>query len=247
MRERTHWLILLPISTALLGCPSPVEHKYGVAEKKPPPAVGEDDPRVAKDGEDLYPADVVERAEAKKRPTEEPETGRGSGKPDESNGVCRLYAPKLPKPECCKPEFGFDVETARQACGLEMYLGESWQQTCGYYFQKPDGDSTWFRASFINGKTAKEAADSQANQLRTRLKADDIEVQKVPGSTDAYWMTYQGLGWAYMGGWPSVRQFAWKQDACNEDGLAQVIAKMEGAKVPPENAKRLGLVPKARE
>ena len=244
IRIRTY-AVVMPLCLSVAGCPSPVEHRYGVADEPREPIVSEDDPRVAKQGDDLYPAEVVERAAAKGLPPQ-PRAGRGSGKPDESNGKCRLYAPKLPEPECCKPAFGFDVETVRDACGLEVYMGESWQNTCGYYFHTVDGRDTWFRASFINAKTAEQAALSQARQLREKVAATQLQVEPVPGTKDAYWMTHDRFGWAYMGGWPAVRQFAWREDACSAEGVAEVIAEMESAAVPPKGAERLALVPKAR-
>ena len=122
----------------LLGCPSSTGHPYGDKQATPQPQVGADDPRVVvKDGE-LYTQKTIERAE-ERSPGSDDEPGLGSGRPDETNGVCRLYAPKLPNPQCCVAELGFDVETVRAACGHDVYLGESFRQSCGYYFHHEEG------------------------------------------------------------------------------------------------------------
>jgi hypothetical protein len=238
-------LWLWALGFGLCACPSEVEHRYGQREPATPVEVDQTDPRVVKDGDDLYPAAVIERAQAR-APDPDPIPGRGSGKPDESNGVCRLFAPKLPAPQCCELEYGFDVATVRDACGHGVYLGESWYATCGYYFHLADGTPTWFRASFINEDTAKAAADAQAALLRTRMKVADATISPVPGTKDAYWVTHEDLGWAYFGGWPKVRQLAWHRSACDAEGLAEVIAQMERAVPPPEGAERQGLIPTAR-
>jgi hypothetical protein len=237
--------LLVVTGLLLAGCPAQVEHRYGEMQPRPVAAADENDPRVIKDGEDLYPAAVVERAEGRTRGEASDIPGRGSGKPDESNGVCRLYAPKLADPHCCEPEFGFDAKTVLEACDVDMYLGESWHKTCGYHFHKPDGTSTWFRASFIAADGARAAADSQARQL-AKIPNASAQVTKVPGTKDAWWVTHEDLGWAYFGGWDKTRQFAWDTGGCSPEGVARIIAAMETATQPPPDAERLGLVPEAR-
>jgi hypothetical protein len=239
--------LALALCVLALGCPAEVEHapRKTATPPPPPPApmVEEDDPRVVKEGEDLYAAQAVER-------TREPEPdgpGRGSGKPDESNGVCRLFAPKLPTPECCAAELGFDAQTVQDACGLDAYLGESFQASCGYYFHDPDEtEPSWFRMSVVDAATPKDAIDDQVERLRVRHKAKGVEAKKVDGVPGAWWTEHDGLAWAFIPGWNKVRQLAWRDRFCNADGIAKVIAKIAAAKEPASGEPRLALVPKAR-
>jgi hypothetical protein len=235
----------LALLFAGLGCPAQVEHapRKSAAPPPPPPStVEEDDPRVVKEGEDLYAAQTVERT----RDPEPEGTAAGSGKPDESNGVCRLFAPKLPEPECCAAELGFDVETVEEACGLDVYLGESFQGSCGYYFHDADApDPPWFRMSFVDEPTAKDAVDSLVQRLRVRQQAD-ARAKKIPGVPGAWWTDYQGLAWAFIPGWTKVRQLAWRDRFCDDKGIAKIVAQLAAAKEPAPGDRRLGLVPRAR-
>src|SRR5690606_25324703 len=94
-----------------LGCPAkvPTPESEAQAGRSPAgvPITDEDDPRVVRDSDDLYVAE-----DAPRQTTARPSLG--SGKPDTSNGVCKLFAPKLPQPECCPQETGFDAEKIRQ-------------------------------------------------------------------------------------------------------------------------------------
>jgi hypothetical protein len=230
-----------------LGCPAEVQHvprKTGVAPPPPPPPmVDESDPRVLKEGEDLYAAQAVERT----RDPEPEGAALGSGKPDESNGVCRLYAPQLPKPECCTAELGFDAATVQEACGLDVYLGESFQASCGYYFHDgTEAEQSWFRMSFVDDASPKDAVDAHIERLRARQKAKGIEAKKVAGVPGAYWTQYDGLAWAFIPGWKKVRQLAWRERFCAPESVARVIAKIAGAKEPGPTDRRVDLVPRAR-
>lgn len=239
---------LVVLALAALGCPAEVEHAPLRSATPPPPApaptpmVEENDPRVVKEGEDLYAAQAVERT----RDPEPKAPGLGSGKPDESNGVCRLYAPKLPEPECCKAELGFDVPTVQEACGLDVYLGESFQASCGYYFHDAaQTGAVWFRMSFVEDPTPKDAIDAHVERLRVRQKAD-VEAKKVPGVEGAWFTTYDGLAWAFIPGWRKVRQLAWRDRFCSDEGIAKVIAKIAAAKEPGPTDRRLDLIPRSR-
>lgn len=238
--------ILVAALVALIpACPSEVEHHYGRPSPQSPPEVAEDDPRVVRDGEDLYPAAVLERAEKTKRQDAGP--ALGSGKPDESNGECRLYAPKLPEPECCKSEYGFDAAVVQEACGHDLYLGESFQYSCGYFFHHAEsGTPTWLRLSFVPYPTTKDAADSHDTRMRNK-KIPGFASEPVPGVPGAYWSRHEDLRWAFLPGWSKVRELAWHETACSDDGMQKVIAQLVAAKEPPPNAERLALVPKARK
>lgn len=241
MRART--LVLSLSATALLGCPAEVKDTQAAPAPTPPaPVVDESDPRVVKVGEDLYAADAL--------PEPEP-TGaaKGSGKPDESNGFCRLYAPKLPEPHCCLTEYGFDAAATGDACGKPLYLGESFQRSCGYFFHDPEsGEPQWFRTAFVQAESPKAAAQTEARRLASRLGAD-VEVKAMKDTPEAYTLEHAGIAYAYMSGdpgWRNVRRLAWRSGTCSDEGLEKVVAQMSTAKPPPKGAQREGLVPKAR-
>jgi hypothetical protein len=236
-------LAILSLGPLLTACPRAVEHPIGRAAPEALPVADDKDPRVARDGEDLYPAAVLERAADGPN---EVSAARGSGKPDESNGTCRLYAPKLPDPHCCEVEYGFDSDAVKEACGLQTYLGESFQFTCGYHYHLPDGHQTWWRMSFVPGKTPKEAAATHDRKLRQTTRNPDFASVPVPGAPGAYWSTHQDLGWAFVPGWSKVRLLTWKSSACGSDGVATVIGQLIEAEEPPEGAPRLALIPRAR-
>lgn len=238
--KRALWVTLFVCA----ACPAEVEHRPGTPTPRPEPQAGADDPRVHADGEDLYSADVVERAQEKQRDfADDPALGRG--RPDESNGVCRLYAPKLPTPECCPTEFGFDVATVREACGLDVYMGESWQFSCGYYFHLPDGHDTWFRTAFVPGDTPEKAARKHAEDLTRRTK-ESFEAVPVEGLKDVWQVSRADLNWTFLPGWSGVRLLTWKDNACTQEGIGRVAKVMIDAEQPPKNARRNSLVPTAR-
>lgn len=227
------------------GCPAQVNDVKPV-KKAPVPQVDESDPRVVKDGEDLYAENALKGSQVQEEPP-----NKGSGKTDESNGFCRLYAPKLPEPHCCQGEFGFDAQTVSKACGKSMYLGESFQNTCGYYFMDPEqGSPVWFRSSFVELPTAKEAAEAFANRVAMRFGAQDVSAKPMPGIEGVYTVAYEGLAYAWFKGdpsWPLVRRLAWKDETCDAEGIHEIVSQMVRAKSPKKGERRLGLVPKARE
>lgn len=225
------------------GCPSEID-PVSMAPKAAAKTIDESDPRVVKDGEDLYPAQSIERAKEASRP--EPTAGLGSGKPDESNGECRLFAPKLPSPECCKSEWGFDVDKVMQECGLEVYLGESWQYSCGYYFAKTGSPPIWFRMGHLPDADPKAAAVGHDMKLRDITKNPTFASTPVPGVEGALWSEHDGNRWAFIPGWDKARQLSWKSGTCSEAGIIAVIEQLAAAKQPDKGAKRSGLLPKAR-
>lgn len=227
----------------LLGCPSATSNPYGEKKAAPKPEVGADDPRVAvKDGE-LYSQTIIDRAE--ERSPSPSEGGLGSGRPDETNGQCRLFAPKLPNPQCCNAELGFDVETVRAACGHDVYLGESFRQSCGYYFHHDEG-ARWFRLSKLSETSAKQAADHHDRKLAEALGAKYTPSTPVPGVDGAYWSRHDNYRWAFLPGWDNVRQLSWEETSCSDEGVITVMKQIIAAKPAPEHAQRLSLVPKAR-
>ena len=249
-----------------LGCPAEVEtggvqrsRSQSVAE------VDENDPRVAKVGEDLYSARTLERAAQKRRlpaepgapgdireeaedadpppdarpdPTAPPPTdGRGSGKPDETNGVCRLYAPKLPNPQCCKQQLGFDVETVQKACGLDLYLGESFRGSCGYHFLAKDGQPSWFRLSSLAERSVEDAAKTHDRKLKQR--GDYSGSAPVPGIEGATLSKYQQARWAFLPGYGGkVRQLSWSEKFCSDEAMVAVMKQLVAAKPKPPGTKR---------
>ncbi len=233
-----------------LGCPSHVDPASLVPRKEEPKPIDETDPRVVKIGEELYPAEVAERLEQKENAQAAPEPGatgsRGTGKPDESNGVCRLYAPELPNPECCNLEYGFDAQLVGDTCELDLYLGESFQLSCGYYFHEAGRQPFWFRAGFVSDGTAKDAADVHDRRLQQLTKNAGFHSEEVPGVPGALWSTHDGLRWAFLPGWDRVRQVSWRDEFCPPEKMSKVLAKMIVAKPPDRGAPRLGLLPKAR-
>ncbi len=233
--------LLVGLGLALSACPSRVEPGDPV---KGGPVTKEDDPRVVRDGGDLYVADAPSAPLEKETAAAEE---LGTGTPDESNGVCRLYAPKLRKPVCCEQEYGFDVEAAKQTCGHELYLGEHFRASCGYYFMSTNQPYTWIRASFIpQAKTAKAAADSHDAVFQRRGKRPDFHSEPIPGIPGAYWSSDKDLNWAFLPGWSKVRRITWRDDACAKDKMVELLGQIKRAKEPAEGAERLGLLPRAR-
>ena len=240
--------VLVPALALCVACPAEVDPALAKPAPAPAPMVGEDDPRVVRDGADLYAAQTIERAaELQRDPDGGGPTGLGSGRSDETNGACRLYAPRLPSPECCKAELGFDVETVKQACGLETYLGESFQGTCGYYFHKPEEDPvrSYFRMSFVAGETPKDAAASHDKKVQERRP--EVSSTPIPGIDGAYWSGMDGVSWAFLPGWDKVRQLTWRESMCSREQILPVMKQLISAPQPPKGAPRLGLVPAARK
>jgi len=241
---RTLSRLPLTVLGLLLGCPSATGNPYGEQKKAPPPQAGADDPRVVEKDGDLYTQRTIERAEEKSRDSD-PEGGLGSGRPDETNGECRLFAPKLPQPQCCKAELGFDVETVKEACGYDIYLGESFRFSCGHYFHHDTGPR-WMRLSKIPETTPREAAEHHDRKMQEALGEKYQGSTPVPGVEGAMWSRHEEYRWAFLPGWDNVRQLSWAAESCSDEGIKKVLAQIIAAKPAPEGAKRASLVPKAR-
>lgn len=237
----THRLRLAPfVLVFLVACPQ-------AQAPAPTPTVGgahpaPADPRVVEDTGDLYAAQSA--PSAAKQPEAEPVKSPGTGRPDETNGVCRLYAPELPNPKCCEHTLGFDSKVAAETCGLQVYLGESFHNSCGFYFvPQPNTPAQWFRIATIMGDTPQKAAE---DNLYTMRRTDpNVTVEPVPDVPGAFWTRQNEYRWAFLPGWKTVRMFAWKTSSCSDDKigglLRHIIAAPEEVKAP----RRDGLVPVA--
>jgi hypothetical protein len=244
MIRRSHLLLSIGLC---LACPATVSTPQAEAQSRPSspegvPVADENDPRVVRDGNDLY---AIESAP---RQPSEPEAALGSGKPDTTNGVCKLFAPKLPEPQCCPFETGFDAEKIKQICGHQLYMGESLQQSCGYFFL-PDMQGSLpvsIRASKIDGNDVAKAVADHDQRMKKITKNPEFASTPVPGVEGAQWSTAEGLHWAFLPGWKSVRLVSWADGACPLDKMPEVLALMAAAAEPPHNAPR-PLVPEARQ
>lgn len=227
----------------LAGCPSDVPTPTRVAPTEAKADL--QDPRVMTlDGEHYARPGKGEHAEPAA-----PADGRapGSGATDETNGVCRLFAPKLPDPECCKAEWGFDAMAAAEACGLDVYLGESFQMSCGYYFQDKNRDTRWFRMSGVPGDTPADAAASHDKKVARLYQDPAFKSVPVPGVPGALWSHKDRLNWAFLPGWSMVRLFTWKDDSCDREQVFELLKTVVAAKQPASGAPRRGLIPLARK
>ncbi|KIG19024.1 hypothetical protein DB30_05928 [Enhygromyxa salina] len=228
-----------------LGCPAKVptpEQQQAAQDPASPAVVPTEDPRVVRDGDDLY------ATESAPRPLPDA-PALGSGKPDTSNGVCKLFAPKLADPHCCPFETGFDAERIQKLCGHALYMGESLQQSCGYFFlpNMDGGAPVSLRGSKINREDVAAAAADHDLRLGRLTKNPEFASTPVPGVEGALWSEADGLHWAFLPGWSSVRLISWADDACPIATMPEVLKLIAEAKPPAENEPRPGLLPIARQ
>lgn len=229
-------LPLLVLPALLLACPQAQPSETPVGKAVGP---GADDPRVVSDGTDLYPG----KAPAPHTVEPSPSLGSaspGTGRPDETNGKCRLFAPERQGPQCCVDPLGFDVAAVQSICGLEHYLGESFLNSCGFYFLPRAGQPlTWFRLSVVRGEGPRAIAEEQAAILRrTDARAVAEPLPAVPG---AYWVHDDEYRWAYLPGWEHVRLFTWKSTSCPEGKVDELLRAV--AALPERGPRRSGLLP----
>lgn len=243
---RTQLALTLVALGFTLGCPAKVPTPESEARAGKSPAgvavTDPDDPRVVRDSDDLYASEDAPNAPA-------PGPALGSGRPDTSNGECKLYAPKLPEPKCCPFETGFDAEQVQKLCGHALYMGESLQQSCGYYFLHDDtgGTPVALRASKVNRELVSEAVDSHDRRMAKLYKLPEFKSTPVPGLEGAMWSEHEGVHWAFVPGWSSVRLVSWTDDACSITAMPEVLKIMVEAKEVPPHVPRPGLVPVARK
>ncbi|MBZ5713260.1 hypothetical protein [Nannocystis pusilla] len=238
----THRLHLAPFALVLLAaCPQaqPPAPTPTVDGAHPAP----DDPRVVAVTGDLYAAQAAPTALEQPEADPAPKSP-GTGRPDETNGVCRLYAPELPNPECCEHTLGFDSKVAAATCGLQVYLGESFHNSCGFYFvPEPNSLAQWFRIAFIMGDTPLQAAEDNLKVMRHTDPT--VTVEPVPDVPGAYWTRQNEYRWAFLPGWKSVRMFAWKTSSCSDDKVGGLLRHIIAAPEDIAGTRRDGLVPVA--
>jgi hypothetical protein len=75
----------------------------------------------------------------------------------------------------------------------------------------------------------------------------DFKSTPVPGLEGAMWSEHDGMHWAFLPGWSSVRLISWTDDACSITAMPEVLKLIAGAKEVPPHAPRPGLLPIARE
>lgn len=200
----------------LAACPQANQADPAAGKVAPPPVA---DSRVVSDGSDLYAAKGGAQAAAPDAPTP------GTGLSDETNGKCRLFAPELDSPECCERQLGFDAPAVQAACGLKIYLGESFHGTCGYHFVA-DATSTgmlprYFRLSVVPEATAKAAAETQDRRIQ-KIKGF-VAAAPFPGIPNVWWNSAEDLHWAFIPGWSQIRMLTWSNDSCGAEGMEKVI------------------------
>ncbi len=238
--------IFAPVLIALLGpltaCPQTTQTEADAPNPDAPPSPA--DKRVVADTADYYAA---EDAPTPAPATVPPPSSPGTGRPDETNGKCRLFAPELPDPQCCERQLGFDVEVVKRACGLKLYLGESFHATCGYHFlpdaTRTGAPATWFRLSTVAGASPREAAEAHDTYTRKLMKDPSFTSVPMPGVTGVYWSEQDDLNWAFLPGWSVVRQFTWQDGGCSEEGIREILEHLVDAPEVPSGAPRPSLVP----
>lgn len=229
-------LALLCLALAATACPQRVDPE---PTKQASKGVSPDDPRVVHDTDDLYA----------QRDPPPPGDGPapGSGVPDETNGVCRLYAPKIPRPECCAIDFGLDVAAVQRACGHSLYLGESIHASCGYHFgddAQPTAKAKWLRLSFTLQPTTREAAKAHDERIGFRLADDpNFHSTPIPGVKDGLWSRHGDLRWAFLPGWSKPRMLSWNAESCSDEGILEVIQQLVAAPEVKEGTPRRSLIP----
>ncbi len=233
----------------LTGCPQTIttEQERAAAAKEAKKIAANDD-RVVADSGDLYAVRPNRPASPSRSRHDSEEKAPGSGTPDETNGVCRLFAPEHPNPLCCDVDFGFDVETVQRVCGERMYMGESFHATCGYHFFKPPaGDMTYYRLSYALGDSVEFAAGEHDERMRVQQGAPaSFKSTPVPGAPGALWSSHEGINWAFLPGWSRVRQLSWRDSGCPNEKVAEIIKQLAEAPEVPSGLTRAGMIPKMR-
>lgn len=231
-------LAALPALALLLACP---QAQPTVGEDAPAQVPGADDPRVVSDTGDLYHGKAPTPVAA---PAPAPTGSLGTGRSDETNGKCRLFAPELPNPECCVHTLGFDAASALRQCGHQVYLGESFQGSCGFFFlHEAATPPVWMRLTNIRGDTPQQAAEEHVMLMhRTAPGVTAEPYAPIPG---AWWVRHEEYRWAFLPGWKSVRLLTWKDTSCSEDGIAALAKELVAAPEQRDGAVRNGLLPSA--
>ena len=230
-------LAVLSALALLLACPQAQSGQGG----GPEPTKLVADPRVVSDTGDLYPGKAPPPIAA---PAEPPTRSPGTGRTDETNGKCRLFAPELPNPECCEHNFGFDAALAQKACGHQLYLGESFQQSCGYFFLRaPATPPVWLRLTKIRGETPKQAADEHVMVMHRT--APGVAPEPYAAIPDAWLVRHEEYRWLFLPGWKAVRLLTWKDTSCSDEGIAAIARGVVAAPEEVTGPRRDGLLPGA--
>ncbi len=237
MRARTFALVGLALG---FGCPQNIDPSH--LQVRQAGVAAANDPNVIVVGDDLYPKHMAEKL----LPQPEPKKSPGTGKPDETNGTCRLYAPQQPDPICCPESLGFDAALVGSTCGLPTYLGESVSRGgCNYYFHGADEQIHQFRVRIEPGNTPAEAAADHDHNMRRVARNPAFASTPVPNMEGAVWSSFESFRWVFFGGWSRMRLLTWKDSACSDaHGLALVRAMMQALE-PERGAPRPSLVPTA--
>lgn len=239
------WLLAVATLTA---CPPPKPSEEQAAPATLPSTVELGD-RVEQQGTDLYPLGKAPNFDSTAKKLADGARKPGAGIPDETNGVCRLFDPALPEPECCKFESGLDVDDALATCGFSAYLGESVYGSCGYHFIKHAGDApVTLRAAPIVRQNLAEAVTSHDRQLQRVTSDPSFASTPIPGVPGGKWSRHaaEGLNWAFIPGWSTPRRVSWHDDACDREQMAKLLALMAAAQEPPAEATRGDLLPRKR-
>lgn len=236
-------LVVLPVLALLLACPQ-AQPPGGDPDGARTPQAGADDPRVVADTGDLYPGKAPSSPPAAAPAPAEPGPSPGTGRTDETNGKCRLFAPELPNPECCGQTLGFDAEAARTLCGHQLYLGESFHSSCGFfYLREPATPPTWLRLTTVRGETPKQAADEHVMVLQRTAKG--VAAEPLPGVPGAFLVKNEEYRWAFLPGWKRVRLLTWKDTSCSDEGITALARQIVAAPEDVAGPRRAGLLPVA--
>ncbi len=241
-------LELLPALVLLMACPvsNPAGGSIEIVSKNE--ALGTEDPRVEKRGTDLYAVGNAPDLDPKQRQASDGNHAPGSGRPDETNGVCRLFSPQLPEPSCCPGETGFDLEDARDACGFQIYLGESLYGSCGYYFAGKTEQPISIRVQPLGAVSVVDAAGAHDRQLSRALKDENFKSTSIPGVKGGLWSraTAEGFNWAFIPGWKGARQVSWTDRDCERAKMPALLEAMVRAKQPHTEDERNAFLPTRR-
>lgn len=229
--------LLLLCSLQPLGCPNDVASRPTQAHAAAAPEADGGD--VIERNGHLYPARSARSAQygVSEQPKGSEQPAPGSGRPDETNGTCRLYAPELPEPQCCSRRYGLDAAFVRETCGHNLYLGESFHASCGYWFHANNGRPVPVRLAFVPQPTVDEAVSTHLRKL-ARTGTGTPTVEPVPGVPDATWIHHDEYHWAFIPGWTDVRQLGWMSYSCSQDAMAKVIANIRVATEPKPGSPR---------
>jgi hypothetical protein len=107
----------------------------------------------------------------------------------------------------------------------ELYLGESFQYSCGYYFHK-EGKPVWMRMGHLPDADPKTAADAHDKKLRDVTKNPQYASTPVPGVEGALWSGHDGNRWAFLPGWSHARQLSWRSETCSDEGVIAVMKQL---------------------